>query len=67
MDEYNPLFNIDISDNFLFIYVRDVIAVDINIFLILAAVVAGVTLKVYRYRKDTVKVQPILGVVRPNK
>jgi hypothetical protein len=67
MDEYNPLFNIDTSDNFLFIYVRDLIAIDINIFLILAAAVAGIALKIYRYKKDTVKVQPILGVVRPKK
>jgi hypothetical protein len=67
MDEYNPLLNIDISDNFLYVYVRDVIAVDINIFLILAVAFAGIALKVYRYRKDTVKVQPILGVVRPKK
>jgi hypothetical protein len=47
--------------------VRDIIAVDINIFLILAVAVAGIALKVYRYKKDTVKVQPILGVVRPKK
>jgi hypothetical protein len=67
MDEYNPLLNIDISDNFLSIYVRDVIAVDISIFLLIAVAVAGIALKVYRYKKDTVKVQPILGVVKPKK
>lgn len=67
MDEYNPLFNVDIYENFLSIYVRDIIAVDINIFLILAVAVAGIALKVRRYRKDTVKVQPILGVVKPKK
>lgn len=67
MDEYNPLFNVDIYENFLSIYVRNVVAIDINIFLILAVAVAGVALKIYRYKKDTVKVQPVLGVVRPKK
>ena len=67
MDEYNPVFNVEIYENFLSIYVRDILAVDINIFLILAVAVAGIALKVYRYKKDTVKVQPILGVVKPKK
>jgi hypothetical protein len=67
MDEYNPLFDVGIYENFLSIYVRELLAIDINIFLILAAAVAGIALKIYRYKKDTVKVQPILGVVRPKK
>jgi hypothetical protein len=67
MDEYNPLFNVEIYENFLSIYVRELLAIDINLFLILAVAVAGITLKVYRYKKNIVKVQPILGVVKPKK
>jgi hypothetical protein len=67
MDEYNPLFNVEIYENFLSIYVRELLAIDINLFLILAVAVAGIALKVYRYKKNIVKVQPILGVVKPKK
>jgi len=62
-----PLFSIDTYDQFLSIYVRDLIALDINMFLILAVAVAGIALKIYRYKKDTVKVEPLLGVVGPRK
>jgi hypothetical protein len=67
MDEYNPLFDVSIYENFLSIYVRELLAIDISLFLILAVAVAGIALKIYRYKKDTVKVQPILGVVKPKK
>jgi hypothetical protein len=36
-------------------------------FLILAVALAGIALKIYRYRKNTVKVEPLLGVVGPRK
>jgi len=36
-------------------------------FLLLAAALVGIAVKIYRYRKNTVKVEPLLGVVGPRK
>jgi len=63
----DPLFSIETYDQFLSIYVRDLIMIDVNMFLILAAALVGVAVKIYRYRKNTVKVEPLLGVVGPRK
>ena len=63
----DPLFSIETYDQFLSIFIRDLILLDINMFLILAVALAGIALKIYRYRKDTIKVEPLLGVVGPRK
>jgi hypothetical protein len=63
----DPLFSVETYDQFLSIYVRDLILLDINMFLILAVALSGITLKIYRYKKNTVKVEPLLGVVGPRK
>jgi hypothetical protein len=63
----DPLFSIEAYDQFLSIFITDLIAIEINMFLILAVALAGITLKIYRYRKNTVKVEPLLGVVGPRK
>ena len=63
----DPLFSIETYGQFLSIFIRDLILLDINMFLILAAALAGIALKIYRYRKNTVKVEPLLGVVGPRK
>ena len=63
----DPLFSIETYGQFLSIFVRDLILLDINMFLILAVALAGIALKIYRYRKDTIKVEPLLGVVGPRK
>jgi|APGre2960657404_1045060.scaffolds.fasta_scaffold03353_7 hypothetical protein len=63
----DPLFSIETYDQFLSIFIRDLILLDINMFLILAVALAGIALKIYRYRKNTVKVEPLLGVVGPRK
>jgi len=62
-----PLFSIETYDQFLSIYVRDLIVLDVNMFLLLAVALVGIAVKIYRYRKDTVKVEPLLGVVGPRK
>jgi len=62
-----PLFSIETYDQFLSIYVRDLIVLDVNMFLLLAAALVGIAVKIYRYRKDTIKVEPLLGVVGPRK
>ena len=59
----DPLFSIEAYDQFLSIFITDLIAIEINMFLILAVALAGIALKIYRYRKNTVKVEPLLGVV----
>jgi hypothetical protein len=63
----DPLFSIETYGQFLSIFIRDLILLDINMFLILAVALAGIALKIYRYRKNTVKVEPLLGVVGPRK
>ena len=63
----DPLFSIETYDQFLSIFVRDLIIIDVNMFLILAVALVGIAVKIYRYRKNTVKVEPLLGVVGPRK
>jgi hypothetical protein len=45
MESLEPLFSIDTYDKFLSIYVRDLIALDVNMFLILAAALVGIGLE----------------------
>jgi hypothetical protein len=65
----DPLFSIETYDQFLSIFVRDLIFIDVNMFLILAVALVGIAVKIYRYRKNTIKIDPLLGVVglRKNK
>ena len=65
----DPLFSIETYDQFLSIFIRDLILIDVNMFLILAVALAGIAVKIYRYRKNTIKIDPLLGVVglRKNK
>jgi hypothetical protein len=65
----DPLFSIETYDQFLSIFIRDLILIDVNMFLILAVALVGVAVKIYRYRKNTIKIDPLLGVVglRKNK
>ena len=65
----DPLFSIETYGQFLSIFVRDLIIIDINMFLILAVALVGIAVKIYRYRKNTIKIDPLLGVVglRKNK
>ena len=59
----DPLFSIETYDQFLSIFVRDLIFIDVNMFLILAVALVGIAVKIYRYRKNTIKIDPLLGVV----
>ena len=65
----DPLFSIETYDQFLSIFIRDLILIDVNMFLILAVALVGIAVKIYRYRKNTIKIDPLLGVVglRKNK
>ena len=54
----DPLFSIETYGQFLSIFVRDLIIIDINMFLILAVALAGIAVKIYRYRKNTIKIDP---------
>lgn len=59
----DPLFSIETYDQFLSIFIRDLILIDVNMFLILAVALVGIAVKIYRYRKNTIKIDPLLGVV----
>jgi hypothetical protein len=63
----DPLFSIETYDQFLSIFVRDLILIDINMFLILAVALVGIAVKIYRYRKNTIRLEPLLGVMKPRK
>jgi len=63
----DALFSMDIYGNLFSIYVRDLFALEINVFLILAVAVALAAVKFYRYRKNTIKLEPLLGVIKPRK
>ena len=61
----DALFSIDLYDNFFSVYVRDLFVLEINAFLILAVLAVFAAVKFYRYRKNTIKLEPMVGVVRP--
>jgi hypothetical protein len=63
----DALFSMDIYGNLFSIYVRDLFALEINVFLILAVAVALAAVKFYRYRKNTIRLEPLLGVMKPRK
>jgi hypothetical protein len=63
----DALFSMDIYGNLFSIYVRDLFALEINVFLVLAAAVAFAAVKFYRYRKNIIRLEPLLGVIKPRK
>ena len=63
----DALFSMDIYGNLFSIYVRDLFALEINVFLILAVAVALAAVKFYRYRKNMIRLEPLLGVMKPRK
>ena len=63
----DALFSMDIYGDLFSIYVRDLFALEINVFLILAVAVALAAVKFYRYRKNTIRLEPLLGVMKPRK
>jgi hypothetical protein len=63
----DALFSMDIYGNLFSIYVRDLFALEINVFLILAVAVALAAVKFYRHRKNTIRLEPLLGVMKPRK
>lgn len=62
-----PLIVIDTYENFLSVGIKNLLIFDVNMFLLLALALIGVGVKIYRYRKNTIKVEPLLGVVGPRK
>jgi len=63
----DALFSMDIYGNLFSIYVRELFALEINVFLVLAVALALAAVKFYRYRKNTIRLEPLLGVVKPRK
>jgi len=63
----DALFSMDIYGNLFSIYVRDLFALEINVFLVLAVALALAVVKFYRYRKNTIRLEPLLGVMKPRK
>jgi hypothetical protein len=63
----DALFSMDIYGNLFSIYVRDLFALEINVFLVLAVAVAFAAVKFYRYRKNIIRLEPLLGVIKPRK
>ena len=63
----DALFSMDIYGSIFSIYIRDLFMLEINVFLVLAVAVAFAAVKFYRYRKNTVRLEPLLGVIKPRK
>ena len=63
----DALFSMDIYGNLFSIYVRDLFALEINVFLVLAIAAGFAAVKFYRYRKNTIRLEPLLGVMKPRK
>ena len=63
----DALFSMDIYGNLFSIYVRDLFALEINVFLVLAIAAVFAAVKFYRYRKNTIRLEPLLGVMKPRK
>ena len=63
----DALFSMDIYGNLFSIYVRELFALEINVFLVLAIVAVLAAVKFYRYRKNIIRLEPLLGVIKPRK
>lgn len=63
----DALFSMDIYGSIFSIYIRDLFMLEINVFLILAIAAVFAAVKFYRYRKNRIKLEPLLGVVRSRK
>jgi hypothetical protein len=63
----DALFSMDIYGNLFSIYVRDLFALEINVFLVLAIAAVLAAVKFYRYRKNIIRLEPLLGVIKPRK
>jgi hypothetical protein len=63
----DALFSMDIYGNLFSIYVRELFALEINVFLVLAIAAVFAALKFYRYRKNIIRLEPLLGVIKPRK
>jgi hypothetical protein len=63
----DALFSMDIYGNLFSIYVRDLFALEINVFLVLAIASVLAAVKFYRYRKNIIRLEPLLGVIKPRK
>jgi hypothetical protein len=63
----DALFSMDIYGNLFSIYVRELFALEINVFLVLAIAAVFAAVKFYRYRKNIIRLEPLLGVIKPRK
>lgn len=63
----DALFSMDIYGSIFSIYIRDLFMLEINVFLILAIAAVFAVVKFYRYRKNIIRLEPLLGVVKPRK
>jgi hypothetical protein len=63
----DALFSMDIYGNLFSIYVRELFALEINVFLVLAIAAVLAAVKFYRYRKNIIRLEPLLGVIKPRK
>jgi hypothetical protein len=63
----DALFSMDLYGNLFSIYVRDLFALEINVFLVLAIASVLAAVKFYRYRKNIIRLEPLLGVIKPRK
>lgn len=63
----DALFSMDIYGSIFSIYIRDLFMLEINVFLILAIAAVFAAVKFYRYKKNIIRLEPLLGVVKPRK
>lgn len=61
----DPILDLFISDWWISLYVRGVIAVDIAAWVPLALLAAFITTRYVRYRRSQVQLSPLLGVLQP--
>jgi hypothetical protein len=63
----DALFSMDIYGSIFSIYIRDLFRLEINVFLILAIAAVFAAVKFYRYKKNIIRLEPLLGVVKSRK
>ena len=63
----DSLFTIELYGKIFSIYIRELFMLEINVFLVFAVAAIIIAVKFYRYRKNTIRLEPLLGVVNPRK
>jgi len=66
LDEtYTPFFTFDFTQGWVDIQIRGVIGISVHIITVIGILLAVTAWKIYKYKRNIVKIEPLLGTVWP--